>query len=254
MTDNASPTVRALHNPDSINQPPSTPYANASIDPAAHYFYFFENDRKTAEFVADVFSSIAACADRHDCPFNVIFCGESPWPGACESPPGRYGFVRDPNQYGAQLNNRPRTGLPFWLCDAGLELPRNPIPCSTPGGLPSLGYALLQQIVQADIITRPDVSFLQQKAKQDNITDFHNGSPWTLKELAFLTNAEVKGRSVANAENYARFASWSWDLGFGGSPWTGETCQERFAQVVNQQTLIRLGRSVLETGGNFGGT
>ncbi|KAL8723605.1 MAG: hypothetical protein Q9225_000147 [Loekoesia sp. 1 TL-2023] len=234
-------TVRALHNPDSDNQSASAPYVSASIDPAQHFYYFFENDINVANFVANVFRAIASCADGHDCPFNIVFCGDRGWPGACSN--GRYGFVRDPNQLSAQLNNKPKGGGSVFLCDAGLALPRNPVPCSTPGGADSLGYALLVELLQVDVITRPDVTFLERRARSQNITNLHSdGSPWTLKELGFGTNGDgLRGRAIANADNYARFASWSWDLGFGGAPWTGETCVQHFADVVGDQGLVPFG-------------
>ena len=234
--------VRALHNPNATNQAPSDPITGP-VDPAQHYFYFFENDQTVANFVADTFRSIASCADGHDCPYNIVFCGDRAWPNACSTPAGRYGFVRDPNQNTAALNNRPKGGGSVFMCDAGLALPRNPTPCSTAGGADSIGYALLVELLQVDVITRPDVTLLQQKAGIQNITDLHtDGSPWTLNELGFGTNGDgLRAKGIANAENYARFASWSWDLGFGGAPWTGETCEQHWAAVVRNETLAPFG-------------
>ncbi|KAL8826859.1 MAG: hypothetical protein Q9170_007242 [Blastenia crenularia] len=238
-----SAPLRAMHNPSAVDQPAGTTYVNSSINPAPHFFYFFENDKDVADFVADIFRAVAACADGHDCPMNIVLCGDRGNEGACSSPPGRYGYVRDPNQYVATLNHNPKGGGVVFMCDAGLALPRNPIPCSTAGGADSLGYALLGQLLQVDVITRPDVTFLQQKANWQNITDFHtDGSPWTLNELGFGTSGNgLRGKGIANMENYRRFASWSWDLGFGGQPWTGETCEEKFDDVIRSQGLVPFG-------------
>lgn len=128
------------------------------------------------------------------------------------------------------------------MCDAGLALPRNPTPCSTAGGADSLGFALMVELLQVDVITRPDVGFLEQHTGFDNITDFHtDGAPWTLKELGFGTNGDgLRRRGLAEAVAYAKFASLSWDYGFGGAPWTGETCIDRWEALVQSQGLVPL--------------
>ncbi|KAL9597760.1 MAG: hypothetical protein Q9179_004152 [Wetmoreana sp. 5 TL-2023] len=230
----AHAALRALHNPNATNQAPSVPISGP-VNPAQHYFYFFDNNMKVAETVADIFRSIAACADGHDCPNNLILCGPPQnLPQQCAN--GIYGFVRDPNQKSQALNNRPKGGGAVWLCDAGLALPRNPPPCSTGGGADSLGYALLYEMVQVDVITRPDRTFLQQRTGYPNITTLAGeGVKETLMEIGWGINGNgLKGKGLSNAENYARFASWSWDLGFGGQPWGGITCEGNFERRVQQ--------------------
>ncbi|KAI4154448.1 MAG: hypothetical protein L6R39_001389 [Caloplaca ligustica] len=235
----AHAALRALYNSNATNIAPSAPITG-KLNPAPHFFYFFDNDVKVAKFVADVFAGIAACADHHDCPFSLVFCGEGAWPGSCN--PGRYGFVRDPNQLGATRNNQPKGGGVVHICEAGLALPRNPTPCTTGTGGDYLGFALLTQLVQVDVITRPDTTFLQSKTGNTTITEFHyDGAPWTLKELGYGTAGNgLRTRGLEEAWSWAKFASLSWDLGFGGSPWTGETCLNKWDDVVRTQQLLPL--------------
>ncbi|KAL8999580.1 MAG: hypothetical protein Q9188_005847 [Gyalolechia gomerana] len=188
-----SKVAGALHNPKLIDQIPSTRYVNEPIYPTGHFFYFFENDQKTASFVANVLRGVAACAAGHDCPFNSVLCGESPCDGACPSPAGRYAFVKDPNQITAQLSDRTKVGVVFHL---------------PPGDADSIGYALLGQNLQTDVITRPNGSFQQQTAWMQTFTGSHtDGAPWTLEELGFDTNRDgLGGKAIANLENHRRFA------------------------------------------------
>ncbi|KAL8949975.1 MAG: hypothetical protein Q9222_003953 [Ikaeria aurantiellina] len=244
----AHAALHALHNPNSANL--TNAPESGSPNPAAHYFYFFENDPAVASFVAEVFRGIAACADHHDCPFSTLFCTDGAWPGFCSDRyPGVYGFVTDPNQNGALINGQhpPKGGGSMFMCPAGWELPRNPEPCSTPGGADSPAFALLMQAVQIDVITRPDADFLAERAGTRNITMLEGfspapgtmmGRPVSLKELGMGTNGGgLRTRGVANAQNYAAFASWSWDLGFGGNPYSGDTCPGHFTDVVQSQQL-----------------
>ncbi|KAL8867432.1 MAG: hypothetical protein Q9174_005669, partial [Haloplaca sp. 1 TL-2023] len=132
--------VRALHNPKAENNPPKDPAAS-DIDPAAHYFYFFDEDPKVAKFVDDVFRNVAGCADGNACRSAVLEC---PGPGdpAVTDPAtcmeGVYGF-RSYNPSGNQDV--------VSMCDEGLDLPPAPAPCTTRGGADSPGYALLYQMV-----------------------------------------------------------------------------------------------------------
>ncbi|KAL8716188.1 MAG: hypothetical protein Q9220_000093 [cf. Caloplaca sp. 1 TL-2023] len=238
--------MRALHNPNAANG--TNPPESGDPNPAAHYFYFFENDPAVASFVASVFRGIAACADHHDCPNSIVFCDDKAWPGYCSRPvPGVYGFVTDPNQEVAALNNRPKGGGSMFVCPAGWALPRNPTPCSTPGGADTSAFALLMEAVQIDVITRPDEDFLAARTGSRIITmlegispgpDNVMGRPVSLKELGMGTNGGgLRTKGLANAQNYASFASWSWDLGFGTNPYYGDTCEGHFMDVVKSQQL-----------------
>ncbi|KAL9576801.1 MAG: hypothetical protein Q9212_006807 [Teloschistes hypoglaucus] len=235
----AHAALRALY---SGNQtlPPDATLANAAINPAQHFFYFFDNDRTVAAKVASIFQSIANCADGHDCPNNLIICGDQRGaPSQCDR--GQYGYVLDPNQHAQTINNQPKGGGVVFLCNAGMALPSNPLPCSTPGGESGIGYALLYQMVQVDVISRPDSDFLEQKTGQPNITQIVQASDGktSLREIGWgIAGNGLKSKGLANAENYARFASWSWDLGYGGAPWTGETCERLFANAVREEALV----------------
>ncbi|KAL8671654.1 MAG: hypothetical protein Q9224_007617, partial [Gallowayella concinna] len=199
-----------------------------------------------ANFVANIFRSIFACSEKRDCPFNTVFCfTPNSWEGACETPPGRYGFVRDPNQYSATLNHQAKGGGSMFLCDAGLALPRNAPPCSQPGGRmgqDTLGTGLLGQIVQVDVITRPDVPFLEEHTGGwQNITvldkdtlrgDFDYktvmAQGMTLMEMGFGVNGEgLREKGLANAQNYVEFAKWSYDMNYAGLA-GGPKCDDKF--------------------------
>ncbi|KAI4100034.1 MAG: hypothetical protein L6R37_005712 [Teloschistes peruensis] len=236
----AHAALRALHGANFTQLSPNATLTDLPINPAQHYFYFFDNDRTVAAKVAAIFQSIANCADGHDCPNNLILCGDQRF-GASQCDRGQYGYVLDPNQHVAAANNQPKGGGLVFFCNAGMALPSNPQPCSSPGGAPRIGYALLYQLVQVDVITRPDTDFLKQKTGQTEITQITSSSDGktSLKEIGWGTAGNgLKGKGLANAENYARFASWSWDLGYGGAPWTGETCEGHFTDAVREEGLV----------------
>ncbi|KAI4193556.1 MAG: hypothetical protein LQ350_008264 [Teloschistes chrysophthalmus] len=236
----AHAALRALYSGSQTLSPNAT-LTNAPINPAQHYFYFFDNDRTVAANVASTFQNIANCADGRDCPNNLIICGDQRGgPSQCDR--GQYGYVLDPNQtHGQTINNQPKGGGVVFFCNAGMALHSNPQPCSTPGGAPGIGYALLYQMVQVDVITRPDTDFLEQKTGQPNITQitYSSDGKTSLNQIGWGTAGDgLKAKGLANAENYARFASWSWDLGYGGAPWTGETCERNFANAVREEGLV----------------
>ncbi|KAL8798944.1 MAG: hypothetical protein Q9182_006266 [Xanthomendoza sp. 2 TL-2023] len=237
--------LRALYskspNPASPGELPK-----GDISPAPHYFYFFDNNKAVANFVASIFRSIYACSQKQDCPFNIVFCDNNrPWPNACQTPPGRYGYVRDPNQHVAALNNRGKGGGSVFLCPAGLALARNAAPCSQDSanmGQDTLGTGLLGQLVQVDVITRPDVGFLaKHTGGWENITvldhDTLNGSHdyttsmaqgMTLMELGFGVNGEgLREKGLANAQNYVDFAKWSYDMNYAATAGAAK-CDDKF--------------------------
>lgn len=244
LTCNQPPPVRALYTkapkPAADFELPTGP-----VSPAPHFFYLFVNDRPVAEFVANIFRALLACSEKHDCPFNTVFCDNNrAWPGACSTPAGRYGFVRDPNQAVAALNNRPKGGGSVFLCPAGLALPRNPAPCSAVLGKDSLGSGLLAQLVQVDVITKPDVPFLETHTGWENITVLDGVNNYQTKEAQGMTMAELgfgrngeglRERGLANAQNYVEFAKWSYDLGYAARE--GATCDEKFEAFVKAERV-----------------
>ncbi|KAL8821750.1 MAG: hypothetical protein Q9223_000274 [Gallowayella weberi] len=235
--------LRALYSksPDA-----TSPYElpQGDISPAPHFFYFFDNNKAVANFVANIFRSILACSLGVNCPFNIVFCDNNrAWPNACQTPPGRYGYVRDPNQLAAALNHKAKGGGSMFMCPAGLALARNAAPCSQESanmGKDTLGTGLLGQIVQVDVITRPDVGFLEaHTGGWENITvldhDVLNGSHdnttpmaqgMTLMELGFGVNGEgLREKGLANAQNYVDFAKWSYDMNYSNK---GRKCDDKF--------------------------
>ncbi|KAL8790635.1 MAG: hypothetical protein Q9213_000483 [Squamulea squamosa] len=249
----AHAALRALYSkspkPASPSEPPKGP-----ISPADHFFYFFENDPvgAVAEFVAKVFKNIVACADRHDCTANLVICDRAAerglWPDECATPPGRYGYVRDPNQNVAAQNGRGKGNGVVFMCAAGFALPQNPPPCTTAGGADSLGSALLAQLVQVDVITRPDVVFLEKHTGWRNITvldpktigesyQVKQAQGMTLMDLGFgINGGGLRQKGLANAQNYVEFAKWSWDMNYGDAPFltSPEKCDDHFRHEVER--------------------
>lgn len=185
--------------------------------PAPHYYFFFENSAAVAEYVTSIFQNIANCI-AGNCPFSLVFCGDSyNW---CPNTPGTLEYAPSP---GESLNGQ---GGVVFLCPATLKLPRNPIPCSTAGGADSPSYALIRALVQLPGLTDPNNEwFSTSKLGVSNITEMGNRGSWGVSSLGWGTNGDgLMAKGKGNAENFARFASWSWDLGYGGNPWMGGTC------------------------------
>ncbi|KAI4235991.1 MAG: hypothetical protein LQ352_008047, partial [Teloschistes flavicans] len=202
----AHAALRALYNPNATNIDPNASFSGASVNPAQHYFYFFDNDKTVAAHVASIFQNLADCADGRNCPNNLILCGDQRF-GASQCDRGQYGYVLDPNQHAATINNQPKGGGVVFLCNAGMALPSNPLPCSTAGGAPGIGYALLYQMVQVDVIARPDTTYLEQKTGYPNITQLVGSADGktSLQAIGWGTSGDgLKGKGLANAENYAR--------------------------------------------------
>ncbi|KAL8956399.1 MAG: hypothetical protein Q9183_006308, partial [Haloplaca sp. 2 TL-2023] len=233
---------RALHNPKAVNDPPKDP-STSPIDPAAHYFYFFDEDPQVAKFVDDIFRNVAGCADGDSCRSAVLQCsgpGDPAAPNLMACNKGIYGFTFESPDSNHNVVN---------MCDEGLDLPPAPAPCTTAGGADSPGYALLYEMVQAANISVFDSEFLLSKTVFPTI--FPISAPDApLKEIGWgEAGTGLKGDSLANAQNYAAFAQWSWDLGFGGEQWDGNTCVDKFTEtVVQPQELRPIGRNLRETG------
>ena len=104
-------------------------------------------------------------------------------------------------------------------------------------------------MVQAANISLFDSSFLLSKTVFPVI--FPISAPDApLKEIGWgESGTGLKSDSLANAQNYAAFAQWSWDLGFGGDEWDGSTCANKFTEtVVQPQELRPIGRNLREMG------
>lgn len=251
--------VRALYTKAPRPASP-TELPTGSPSPAKHFFYFFENDSKVAEFVANVFKALVACFDGHGCLYNVVFCQtegkQETYPGACSTPPGRYGYVRAPNQYsGPQslINGQvyQKGGGVVFSCPAGRDFPPIATPCTGPPGEDNVGSALLAQLVQVDLITNINITFLESKTKWQNITvQVLDGQPelssndkqaqgMALADLGFGLNGRgLRERGLANAQNYVEFAKWSWDLGYGDAVGlTGEKCDDQWDLEVERLRL-----------------
>ncbi|KAI4252621.1 MAG: hypothetical protein L6R42_007890 [Xanthoria sp. 1 TBL-2021] len=248
--------VRALYTKAPRPASP-TELPTGSPSPAKHFFYLFENDSKVAEFVANVFKALVACVDGHDCLYNVVFCETEGrpdiYPGGCSTPPGRYGYVRAPNQYsGPQslINGQvhQKGGGVVFSCPAGRDFPPIATPCSATPGRDNAGSALLAQLLQVDLITKIDIPFLESKTKWQNITvQALPGQPelssnekaaqgLTLLELGFGVNGNgLREWGLANAQNYVEFAKWSWDLNYGDAVGlSGERCDDEFELEVGR--------------------
>ena len=200
--------------------------------PASHYYYFFENTATVIEYVTSIFQNVANCI-AGNCPFSLAFCKDTY--GWCSKTPGMLEFAPSPGQ---SLNGQ---GGVVFLCPAAFNLTRNPIPCSTAGGADSPSYALIRALVQLPGLTDPNNEwFSTSKIDVRNITEMGNSGKWSVSSLGWGTNGDgLMGRGKGNAENFARFASWSWDLGYGGNPWMGGTCSsERWDPYVTGNGLI----------------
>ncbi|KAL8860768.1 MAG: hypothetical protein Q9178_002798 [Gyalolechia marmorata] len=250
----AHAALRALHTV------PGMPSAQGNltdpIHPADHFFYLFENDLNVAKFVENVFTNIANCADRHDCPYSLISCEDTrSSANGCLAPP-RYGYVED--GYNTTINPPKVT-----MCTTGFAaFWPIPLPCTTPGGEDRLGSGLLAQMVQVYAMTRPNVTFLQEQTGSPNITilsgitdpKYKWAQGMDLAELGYgITNGDgLRARGLANAQNYVEFAKWSWDLNFGDAPQlvNNTKCLDHFTQYAAEhgaKPISTRGRNMLET-------
>ncbi|KAL9025798.1 MAG: hypothetical protein Q9196_005441 [Gyalolechia fulgens] len=191
MTENALLQFPALRNPKIVDQALSTRYVtNRTV--RFSYFSKTSERRPASSSTSSVASSPVPIG--HGSPQSCVFCGESPWDGACSNPAGRYGFVKHPDQITAQLNDRPKGDVGCYHCEANLTLPRNRTPCST----------LAVPIVSSTgFWGRPYMPMrLRQMSRMQNMTDLHgDGVPFGRWELGSGRNGfGLVRRDIANVE------------------------------------------------------
>ena len=207
-----------------------------SKSPAPHYDYFFSRDPAVVTFVTAVFTNVLACSQGRECRLSEVFCDVDPSRGYgwCPKTPNMYSYAP-----GGSHNTSAGGGSVF-MCPAGLSLPRNPVPCSTAGGAASIGYALVRGLVQCASITNPtDSATFFSAVGITGITEMGNAGVWSLSDLGWGTNGNgLMGKGVGNAENFAKFASLSWDYGYGGNPWTGRPCPSRWTSLAASLGLV----------------
>ncbi|KAI4118357.1 MAG: hypothetical protein LQ345_001578 [Seirophora villosa] len=96
------------------------------------------------------------------------------------------------------------------LCQRSFDqLARNPLPCTTSPGLPSLGWVMVKYLIQMEgIIGGPIMSIVAGPAQCHDlvVTDGYEREPWR------------------NAENWAYFMNWAYDLGYS----TGQVCSDHW--------------------------
>lgn len=172
-----------------------------------------------------VFENMQACAaGRNNCAFTSVFCQTDPTRG--------YNWC--PYNNGTVASFVPDPKGSAYMCPLGLTLPRNPVPCSTPGGEQSLGYALLRSLVQIYEVGNPKSppNFFE-KVGITGIRDLEqNRGVWNVSRLGGGEDG-LGTDGVGNAENYAKFASLSWDYGYGGTP-----CPERWDEYAAANNLV----------------
>ncbi|KAI4192863.1 MAG: hypothetical protein LQ350_008546 [Teloschistes chrysophthalmus] len=101
------------------------------------------------------------------------------------------------------------------LCDYGLDtLERNEAPCTTSPGVPSLGWVMVKYMVQLwNVVAVAGDNAIGPSACHKQVTD-------------------PKGEPHHNAENYAYFTSWAYDLGY----LHGDTCLDHWN--TDPQTVL----------------
>ena len=217
--------------------------ANAALRAlsAPHYSYFFGAGAGILSFVTTVFENVLKCIEGTQCLLSLVFCDmdNSRGYGWCPLTPDTYSYTPDGS------HNTSAGGGVMYMCPAGLYLPRNPIPCSTPGGNASIGYALMRAIVQSQAITDPTNQNVTEEIEKlgidgvTGITENGNRGIWNIKTLGWGTDGNgLMDKGIGNAENYARFASWSWDLGYGGNPWFGSSCPAHWLDFAAEEGLV----------------
>lgn len=213
--------------------------------PAGHFDYFFERTPVVTKFLTTVFTNVADCAAGKTCKFSEVYADTNRQRGYgnCNDFPVVYSYATSTTQTAAD------GGGITWMCPKGLELPRNPVPCTTNGDpTVSLGFALLRAMVQSPQIIDPDNSGALFDGlavepigySNDIITENKQPGDWDLAKLGWGDNGNgLMAKSVGNAANYAYFASLSWDLGYGPAPtWTGKTCQARWISFAAEEGLV----------------
>ncbi|MCJ1367784.1 hypothetical protein MMC16_006918 [Acarospora aff. strigata] len=101
------------------------------------------------------------------------------------------------------------------LCPAGLSLPENPVPCSQPPGIVSIGWLMLHELSHVQSISGPGRAIKDKTAPR-------------ARNVGDALKAGLDTTTDANA--YAFLGTWSWDMGLGGQPWIEKkTCLDRFS-------------------------
>ncbi|KAL8876746.1 MAG: hypothetical protein Q9198_005112 [Flavoplaca austrocitrina] len=164
--------------------------------------YFFKNDIQTAKDVGAVLQRIIDTQKG---------LGE-PIYGTCKDHYKRCGNT-DAGYTAQQLKPAGRPPV-IVFCPVGLNLKRNPKPCTTRPGAISLGWLMVHQLVLVKSIA---------------------GTTWPIVDMDGPEMAsEVAGRRIYEdttklADAYAHLGSWSYDLGLGFEPWhQTKNCRNKF--------------------------
>lgn len=173
--------------------------ANAAINAAANFTaepfnYFFKSDLQTATTVTGVLSRVQSALQEKGDLINAT-CTDT------------YRQCRRSVEH-LILGYTAHTEPPLIvLCALGLQLPRNPTPCtdSSPGTI-SLGFIFLHEMTHVRHISGPGLM----------IEDVTGRSP---RDVQDALKAGVKTTEDANA--YAHLGSMAWDLGLGGKAGSG---------------------------------
>ena len=133
------------------------------------------------------------------------------------------------------------------MCDTGLKLPDNADVCTSEAGGVTKGYALLYQLVQVPDIVGVNATYLEEKTGFTSIGEVNGPESFedSLADIGWGRGGTgLKGKGLANAKNYAAFAQWSLDLGYGS--FQVEKCTEKWDAAVQAQGLDAVGRNLLE--------
>lgn len=200
----------------------ATSLAGAGLNASASfgdvpYSYFFSSDVTTATITAGIYQRVieakqgilgsihCACQDLGN------FCNTDDTHGPNSFRPG----------YSANIPATSRSHqLPLIvICPRSFIILKHiPVPCSdTPNtpGAQSLGNVMLHELV--------------------HINSINGGLPMT--DLVGVSNAWGINNAMKLGENttldvsaYAHMASFAWDMGLGGAPWTGEKCLQNWTR------------------------
>lgn len=181
------------------------------------YSYFFSSDITTADIVAGIYQRVI---DTKQGILGDVQCTCEDLGNFCDTDD-----THGPNSFRPGYSaNIPATSSPNQLpliviCPKTFSVLKHiPVPCcdtrDTPGAQ-SLGGVMLHELV--------------------HINSINGGLPIT--DLFGVSNAwdvnDAMGRgenTTLDASAYAHMASFAWDLGLGGPPWTGETCLQNWTR------------------------
>ncbi|KAL8689694.1 MAG: hypothetical protein Q9218_004690 [Villophora microphyllina] len=115
------------------------------------------------------------------------------------------------------------------VCEYGLDaLERNEKPCTTSPGVPSLGWVMIKYLVQMwNVVAVAGDNAIGPVACHKQVTD-------------------PKGEPSHNAESYAYFTSWAYDLGY----LQGDTCVKTHWNPDPQLLLPTWARQGISSNGN----